>query len=196
MARRHYSEVRLYIFSDHGMANCNQQLDLKSKIEALGLEMGTDYAVVYDSTMARFWFFKESAKRRIVECLGQVPEGHILSDSELADLGALFADRYFGELIFLVKEGVLIVPSHMGQRPIHAMHGYHPSEKQSYAALCTNQEQLPHEISAIPDIFRLMTRDAELANERNSADANAESQGRESGDLLGAPSEIQRAIGT
>jgi hypothetical protein len=76
------------------------------------------------------------------------------------------------------------------------MHGYHPSEKQSYAALCTNQEQLPHEISAIPDIFRLMTRDAELANERNSADANAESQGRESGDLLGAPSEIQRAIGT
>ncbi len=78
----------------------------------------------------------------------------------------LFPDRYFGELIFLVHEGVLIVPSHMGQRPIRAMHGYHPHDKHSYAALLSNMP-IPNSIQAIPDIFQLMTRDAKLAKRAN-----------------------------
>jgi len=85
----------------------------------------------------------------------------------LKELRAFFPDRYFGELIFLVREGVLIVPSDMGARPLRAMHGYHPRDKQSYAALLTNQPEIPDDITAIPDIFRLMTRDAELARARN-----------------------------
>jgi len=167
VTQEHYAEVRLYIFSDHGMANCDQLLNLKSKIEALGLVMGEDYAVVYDSTMARFWFFNDSARQQVTQCLNQVPDGRIIPDSELAELGALFPDRYFGELIFLVREGILIVPSHMGERPIRGMHGYHPGEKQSYAVICTNQHGIPDEIGAIPDIYRLMTRDADDANARN-----------------------------
>jgi hypothetical protein len=167
-SRQHYSDVRLYIFSDHGMANCDRQLDLKAIIDALPLRMGEDYAVVYDSTMARFWFFNDCARQHITGALDQIPEGRILSDSELANLGTLFADRYFGELIFLVSEGVLIVPSHMGQRPIRGMHGYHPSEKQSYATLCTNRDNIPEEITAIPDIYRLMTQCADDANARNA----------------------------
>ena len=83
-------------------------------------------------------------------------------------MGTLFPDRYFGELIFLAQEGVLIVPSHMGARPIRGMHGYHPSDLHSYAALCTNQEAIPEDITAIPHIFNLMTRDADLAKARNS----------------------------
>jgi len=86
----------------------------------------------------------------------------------LAELGALFPDRYFGELIFLAREGVLIVPSHMGARPIRGMHGYHPTDAHSYAALCTNQQIIPDDITSIPHIFRLMTRDADLAKTRNA----------------------------
>jgi hypothetical protein len=149
------------------MANCDELLDLKSRIEGLDARMERDYAVVYDSTMARFWFFNERARNEIVESLRQVPQGRILPDDELKQLRAYFPDGYFGELIFLVKEGVLIVPSHMGERPIRAMHGYHPADPQSYAALLTNQPDIPGDIAAIPDIFRLMTRDAELARERN-----------------------------
>jgi predicted AlkP superfamily pyrophosphatase or phosphodiesterase len=167
-AEQHYDEIRLYVFSDHGMANCDQLLDLKSVIEPLPLRFGEDYAAVYDSTMARFWFFNDDARAQISEALQSVPLGRILPESELQELRAWFPDGYFGELIFLVKEGVLIVPSHMGERPIRGMHGYHPSEPQSYAMLCTNQADLPDDISAIPDIFKLMTRDAELAKARNS----------------------------
>jgi predicted AlkP superfamily pyrophosphatase or phosphodiesterase len=168
-AREHYAEIRLYVFSDHGMANCDSLLDLKSQIEALPLRVPHDYAVVYDSTMARFWFFNERARDMVTRSLQRIPEGRIVLDDELEKLGALFPDRYFGELIFLAKEGVLIVPSHMGARPIRGMHGYHPADLHSYAALCTNQESVPDDITSITDIFQLMTRDAGLAKARNAA---------------------------
>ena len=171
VAQRHYTEIRLYVFSDHGMANCDELLDLMTRIEQLPVSMPRDYVVVYDSTMARFWFFNPEARRVISECLAGVPQGRIVPDDELRSLGTFFADRRFGELIFLVKEGVLIVPSHMGERAIRAMHGYHPGEKHSFAALCSSESDLPDEVQAIPDMFRLMTRDAELARTRNHAPA-------------------------
>lgn len=168
VAEKHYAEVRLYIFSDHGMANCDELLDLKAKIEPLPLRFGKDYIVVYDSTMARFWFFNEPAREQITAALKAVPQGRILPDAELKAMRAHFPDGYFGELIFLVNEGVLIVPSHMGERPIRGMHGYHPEAKHSYAMLCTNQAEIPEEVASIPDIYRLMTRDVEIANVKNS----------------------------
>lgn len=171
VAREHYEDVRLYVFSDHGMANCDKHLNLVAKIEALGLKFGEDYAVVYDSTMARFWFFNDRARQAVTGALGRVPEGRILSDAELVDLGTFFPDRYFGELIFLLEEGTLIVPSHMGERPIRAMHGYHPDDPQSSAALMSNQPDIPAGIGAIPDVFKLMLRDAEQAHAANRASA-------------------------
>jgi hypothetical protein len=170
VARKHYSEVRLYVFSDHGMANCDELLDLRAKIRDLPLRAGKDYAVVYDSTMARFWFFNERARTLISERLQTVQEGRIVPDKELKELGVFFPDAYFGQLIFLVREGVLIVPSDMGERPIRGMHGYHPNELHSHAALCTNQAEVPEDIKAIPDMFRLMIRDAELAQALNGSE--------------------------
>ena len=166
-AHEHYDEVKLYIFSDHGMANCDQLLDLRAKIDPLGLEMERDYIVVYDSTMARFWFFNDRARELITARLREVPEGRILPDEELGKLGTLFSDRYFGELIFLMDEGVLIVPSHMGERPIRAMHGYHPHDPHSYAVLLTNQSDVPADITAIPHVYGLMADQAEAAAARN-----------------------------
>ena len=174
---KHYEEVRLYVFSDHGMANCDELLDLKKPIEALPLTMGEDYAVVYDSTMARFWFLKEGAREKIEAALGKVPQGRIVPEAELREMRTFFADGHFGQLIFVVKEGVLIVPSHMGERPIKGMHGYHPGEKQSYAMVCTNQPGLPEDVRAIPDIYKLMVRDATLARDRNSPGVGREKHG-------------------
>ncbi len=168
-AREHYHDVRLYVFSDHGMANCTRLLDLRRRISALPLRLSRDYAVVYDSTMARFWFFSERARDLITASLRGVTTGRILPDSELRELGTFFPDRYFGELIFLVEEGVLIVPSDMGERPLHAMHGYHPDAPHSYAALLTNVPDVPDSVTAIPHIHGLMRRDALTAHAVNRA---------------------------
>jgi hypothetical protein len=167
-AGNQYAEVRLYVFSDHGMANCDEHLDLMARIDTLPVAMERDYAVVYDSTMARFWFFNDRARQIITAELQRVPQGRIVPDAELERLHTLFPDRYFGELIFLAREGVLIVPSHMGVRPIRAMHGYHPSDKHSFAALLTNQPEIPDEVTAIPHIGDLMKCAALRAKELNT----------------------------
>jgi predicted AlkP superfamily pyrophosphatase or phosphodiesterase len=69
LAHQHYRSVTLHVFSDHGMANCDVHLDLAKQIDALGLRVGKDYNVVYDSTMARFWFFNGHARQRITAAL-------------------------------------------------------------------------------------------------------------------------------
>lgn len=166
-ARRHYQDVRLYVFSDHGMANCTRHVDLRRRIAALPLNMPRDYAVVYDSTMARFWFRNDRARELVTASLRGVTEGRILPDDELKELGTFFPDRYFGELIFLVEEGVLIVPSDMGEKPLRAMHGYHPDDPQSYAALMTNVDDVSGEVTAIPHVYGLMRRDAVAAHTAN-----------------------------
>ena len=158
LAHQHYRSVTLHVFSDHGMANCDVHLDLVKQIDALGLRVGSDYNVVYDSTMARFWFFNEAARQRITGALQAVSEGRIVPAKELKAMRAHFEDGRFGELIFLVREGTLIVPSHMGERPIRAMHGYHPHDPQSYATLFSSTPDVPEDITHIPHIHRLMAK--------------------------------------
>jgi predicted AlkP superfamily pyrophosphatase or phosphodiesterase len=97
IASEHYQDVHLHVFSDHGMANCDELLDLRAVIDPLPLVVPKDYAVVYDSTMARFWFFNEAARETIIQTLNRVPQGRILPDSELEEMGTLFPDRYFFE---------------------------------------------------------------------------------------------------
>jgi predicted AlkP superfamily pyrophosphatase or phosphodiesterase len=159
IAAEHYDQVRLFICSDHGMATVHTHVDLMSKVEALGLAFGRDYTATYDSTMGRFWFHNQTARERITALLGQVPEGRILSDTELQQLGCDFEGNQYGELIFLMKAGVLIVPSHMGVKPITGMHGYHPDDPDSDASLLSNVEP-PNNPQAITDVFHLMRAEA------------------------------------
>lgn len=158
-AAAHYDEVRLFVCSDHGMATVRKQIDLMSKVAALGLEFGRDYTATYDSTMGRFWFHTPAARERIVALLAQVPEGRILPKAELERLGCDFEGDQYGELIFLVDAGTLIVPSHMGTKPIVGMHGYHPDDPDSDASLLSNVEA-PNDPQTITDVFRLMCAEA------------------------------------
>ena len=117
--------------------------------------------------MARFWFFNDAAREKIQSVLLTVPEGRIVPDAELKGMRAYFDDGYFGQLLFLVREGVLIVPSHMGERPIRAMHGYHPDDPHSYASLLTNQPAIPEDVTSIPHIHRLMQEQSMAAKAAN-----------------------------
>jgi hypothetical protein len=132
-ARRRDPEARLSVFSDHGMAEVRREYDLVGAVDALGFRMPDDYLAVYDSTMARFWFFDERARRAVTDLVGHLRFARILDDAELSALGILFPDRRYGELIALFEPGVLLASSGFNGsrwRPA-GMHGYHPDDPDS-----------------------------------------------------------------
>ena len=86
------------VISDHGMTPVHSQYDLVGKIEALGFSMPKDYLSVYDSTMARYWFFNDAARNAILGELSRTSCGRIVDDPELERLGILFPDRRYGEV--------------------------------------------------------------------------------------------------
>ena len=46
---------------------------------------------VFDSTMARFWFFNDQARKEVLGILDQVPCGRVLSDAELKTIRSFFS---------------------------------------------------------------------------------------------------------
>ena len=162
LAKRHYAHVRLFLFSDHGMTDIHSTCDLQRRINGLGLRFGEDYAAVYDSTMARFWFLRPGAREKIEAELGKEPKGHIMTQGELATYGCDFPGQKYGELFFLLDPGVLLCPSFMGERPIAGMHGYSPEDKDSVASFMTNCEDtsMPRRLD---DLYHVMVAEAARA---------------------------------
>ncbi|RJO65011.1 MAG: nucleotide pyrophosphatase [Myxococcales bacterium] len=154
-----YRDLDIYVFSDHGQANTTANHPLWREIDALGFRFGRDYAAVYDSTMARFWFMNQDARAAITARLSAESYGRIMPRAELEALGAYFPDAKYGELFFLVDEGHLLVPSFMGERPIVGMHGYHPDASSAYAMLLSNHP-IPDDVQAITDLYTLMAAPA------------------------------------
>lgn len=134
--------ARFTVCSDHGMAPVRGTWDLAGHVRASGLRMPADYLAVYDSTMARYWLFTERARREIPARLHGLPCGRIVPDDELERLGVRFADRRYGELIFLMDPGWLVADGDFngpGWRPA-GMHGYHPDDPDSDAVFLSNWE--------------------------------------------------------
>ena len=160
-AEQEYEEVNFYVFTDHGMHNVQGSYDLQKDIKELGFVFGTDYVAMYDSTMARFWFLNDSARKSITTHLNSLEEGRILKNEELEKLGVYFPDHQYGECVFLMNSNLLIVPSFMGKKSIPGMHGYHPDDPDSYASLSSNCP-LPDETTSIEHIFHIMMQEAGL----------------------------------
>jgi hypothetical protein len=154
-AKQNYKEFSFTVVSDHGMTPLNSVTNIKSDIEQLKLKFGRDYAAVYDSTMARFWFLNHSAKEKILSCLSANPHGHVLSEDEKIKYGINFSDNMYGEAIFLTAPGCQIEPCDMGLKALPGMHGFAPEDKDSFAS-CLSTEPLPFELKWVGDYFKLM----------------------------------------
>lgn len=156
-ARSIDGEASFTITSDHGMAPVRGHYDLVKEVEGLGLGMPEDYLAVYDSTMARFWFFSDRGRQEITALLKQCSCGRILGDEELRQLGILFADRRYGQLIFLLDPGILLTHSDFngaGWMPT-GMHGYHPDDPYSDAVFLSSHPP-PVPVHSISDVYECM----------------------------------------
>lgn len=155
LARTKYDEVVLNVFSDHDMAPITGSISMMKEIEQLNIRYGIDYAGVYDSTMARFWFFSREAEVLVRNKLATIEGGRIMPLNEIKELGAYFPDNKFGDLIFQLNEGMIINPSYMGDKVISGMHGYHPDNKFSYAAFSSTHKP-GSQPESITDIHNIM----------------------------------------
>jgi predicted AlkP superfamily pyrophosphatase or phosphodiesterase len=162
-------EVGFSMFSDHGMAPVGQYHDVAADVDALPLRMPDDYLAVYDSTMARFWFFSDSARRSVLARLSQLTCGRLLEDQELAELGIRFDDRRYGDVVFLMHPGWLITSSEFnsGRWVPSGMHGYHPDDADSDAIFLSNRKP-SQPLRTIADAYGYMREAAGLAVERTT----------------------------
>ncbi|MEO7866968.1 MAG: alkaline phosphatase family protein [Candidatus Eisenbacteria bacterium] len=129
----------LYLCSDHGMVDVTRTSDVRAVLARLPERDGRDYDVFLDSTMARFWWRRDGVRERVRSALGQAQGGHWLRPEELSAAQCAFADHAYGEDLFLLDPGVLMVPSYMGSRPLAAMHGYDASHPDMVALLASNR---------------------------------------------------------
>ena len=156
-ARQVNADATFTISSDHGMTPVSQNYDLAKRFEESTLRMPEDYLAVFDSTMARFWFFNEHARTEVLGILERVSCGHALSDAELKQFGVLFPDRRFGEVVFLLDPGWLFSRSDFNGsswKPV-GMHGYHPGDPYSDGVFLSNK-QPDFAIHSVQDVHRWM----------------------------------------
>ncbi len=161
-ARRLDPEARLTLISDHGMTPVRNHFDLLGRLEPLGLRMPEDYLAVFDSTMARFWFFNDRARQAVANAFDSLPCGRWLTDEELTSAGVFFSDRRFGERIFLLHPGWLLSRSDFnGAAWMPAgMHGYHPDDSYSDAIFLTSHPP-SFEVKTIADVYPHMREGAQ-----------------------------------
>lgn len=153
LAKQRFDDVRVTVFSDHGMCTIEDHLDVFPLLARSGLRMHQDYHAVIDSTMVRLWFDKASVGESLLRSLEDEPRLRRLSDLELREEGCAFPDRRFGDVILIADPGVLLVPSHMGAKPIAGMHGFSPRHPDSDAAIVSS-----HAIDGVNGITDIHTR--------------------------------------
>jgi hypothetical protein len=158
-------QAQFAVVSDHGMTPVRHHVDLVATVERLGLTMPDDYLAVYDSTMARFWFFSDRARTTLPATLAAISCGRVLTEEELRELGICFPDRRFGELIFLLNPAWLFSRSDFNDSAWNpnGMHGYHPDDPDSDAVFLSNW--VPRiEPKTIADVYACMTDAASTAD--------------------------------
>ncbi len=167
VARKRDPEAWLMVCSDHGMTPVTQHADLVGEVTKLGLRMPQDYLAVYDSTMARFWFFNNGARERVTALMQSLSCGQVLSRQELDKFGLHFPDDRYGELIFLLHPGWMVAESDFngkGWFP-EGMHGYHPDDSYS-DAIFLSSEKPPQPMRTIADVYYSIRSVGREAKER------------------------------
>ena len=122
------------VLGDHGMVPVLKKIDIRKEINKLGLRLGSDYEMFLDSTIARFWFLKESASKLIKDAIQEslMSDGVIVDKSNMKQYGIpldiIFKNGkpVYGDLVWCANPGVLICPDYFNPqlKDIRGMHGY------------------------------------------------------------------------
>lgn len=151
-----YSDGKIILVSDHGMANVTGSIELIVENQ-FGLPNPHSYFYIQDSTMLRIWTFDDSKRKEIEQFLNHQPYGKIITDDERAKYK--LTSSKFGDIIFILNESLVFSPSFYGRKLPKAMHGYHPELTSQQGVLLYNNP-LPSGLRSMQrttDVYRLIT---------------------------------------
>ena len=185
--RARFEEVDVLLFGDHGMVNVVRTYDLWGEVERTGLSAGVDYVYFIDSSMARFWFFTDAARRRVRDVLSESPLGTVLDENTLRRYRMSQCDPRNGELFFLAHPGVLIFPNFYQTEgdPIEGMHGYAPDcpDNEGYFLLASSKRALPGGDIGVVEAHELFPTLVDLLELDEATTTPASALGREAGPM-------------
>jgi len=152
-----FPAVRSIIFGDHGQVKIKKNIDIESMLKGIDLKFENDFLYFLDSTQARFWFFNEKVAKRVFELLSSIPDGRVLNETDYKRLHFCFKHNKFGDLIFVVNDGIGIFPNFFQREiPCRGLHGYLPEVSGNWAKListgCGLNTRLEYPIEMV-DIF-------------------------------------------
>ena len=126
LARRSYGTVKVNLFSDHGLADVEFEVDIRGRLAARGLRHGRDIFLMLDATMARLRCLRPGVSSAVREAL-KGARGAFVEGETRQQLGVDFSHDRYGDMLFVLEEGGLIRPNDLGHGAPVALHGYLPS---------------------------------------------------------------------
>ena len=131
------------LFGDHGMVNVEMHVDILEELNNLPLINGVDYLFFLDSTLARFWFNSQESREIITTALGSLDSGEWVSKLERQDYNISYEDNRFGDEIWWINGGGLIMPNFwQGNKALKGMHGYRKSVNSNHSVFFTNDRSI------------------------------------------------------
>jgi len=142
---------KLLIFSDHGMTDVKETINIKKDIGSLNFKLGKDYLMFLDSTLARFWFYNREAESKITQLLSKSKKGKIVNfkNPEI--------HNKFGKLIFQLNPGIIILPNFYQSKPDKSTHGYSDSFKDERGMYINCNGKKKRTDLKMSELFKLMT---------------------------------------
>jgi hypothetical protein len=153
--QRLYPEGKIILVSDHGMANVSNSIELIIE-KHFGIPSPNSYFYIQDSTMLRIWTFDNNKRIEIEQFLNRQTFGKIITADERVKYK--LTSFKFGDIIFLLNEGLVFSPSFYGRKLPKAMHGYHPELESQHGVLLYNNP-LPSDLIPIKrttEVYRLI----------------------------------------
>jgi len=150
-----FPENNLIIYSDHGMLEIKNKINILPIIKKLNIEK---YFI--DSTIARFWI-NENEKTKLVNELKKIKGAQVLSLKDKKKLGINFENNFFGDVLFLCEPGNIFLPNFFQDKndKIKGMHGYDTKIKGHNGILITNLELKNKKYFSRYDLNKLIVKE-------------------------------------
>jgi hypothetical protein len=151
-------KIMLLVFSDHGMRNVTETINIQSVLADTGLKLEKDFIFFLDSTIGRFWTFNEKSREVLREALAGTKGGRLLNNEEIKKYKINFKSNEYGDLIYLSDPGKLIMPNFytvLGGT-VKAMHGWDPLDKLQDSFLYVNRPTISDDPVDVTSYFHMM----------------------------------------